>query len=139
MKPTGGRAVVMGNRDRDWLDQAAHDLGHVRNASAAGDFDWACFTAHQAAEKAVKALCLHLGGEAWGHSVGRILKDLQEQRQVPAGLVDASLRLDKHYIPTRSPKGFDSGSPHAYYTREEAERAIDAAQHIFDFCHQSFR
>ncbi len=47
---------------------------------------------------------------------------------------DAAKRLDKHYIPTRYPNGFDSGYPAELYTRGEAEGAIAAAEHLVEFC-----
>jgi HEPN domain-containing protein len=46
-------------------------------------------------------------------------------------------RLDKHYIPTRYPNGFDTGAPTDYYTDEEAERAIAEGGRILDFCRDS--
>lgn len=127
----------MTNRAYDWLSQAEHDLEHARNSSEDADYDWACFAAHQAAEKAVKALFLFLGGDAWGHSLLKLLKDLEEKLDLPSNLLDAARRLDKHYIPTRYPNGFDSGAPHVYYTADEARSAIDDAGSIYDFCRES--
>jgi HEPN domain-containing protein len=103
----------------------------------AGDYDWACFAAHQAAEKAVKALILYRGGEGWGHAITRLLVDLRHQLPVPAELLETAQRLDKHYIPTRYPNGFDIGAPRDYYTEGEAEQAIQDAQRIYNFCQQS--
>jgi HEPN domain-containing protein len=129
----------MSNRARDWLAQAAHDLEHARHALEDADYDWACFAAHQAAEKAVKGLFLLLGGEGWGHSITHLLKDLIQKQNVTESLVQAAQRLDKHYIPTRYPNGFDAGAPRDYYTANEAKQAISDAQRIYDFCQQSFR
>jgi HEPN domain-containing protein len=129
----------MTNRAPDWLAQAGHDLEHARHALDDGDFDWACFAAHQAAEKAVKALFLSLGGEGWGHSVTRLLRDARHKLEVTEDLTTAAQRLDKHYIPTRYPNGFDVGAPHDYYTADEARQAIEDAQRIYEFCHQSVR
>ncbi len=128
----------MSNRAGDWLAQAAHDLGHARHSLEDADYDWACFAAHQAAEKSVKALFLLLGGEGWGHSIVRLLKDLQQKQTIVEGLILAAQRLDKHYIPTRYPNGFDVGAPRDYYTADEAKQAISDAQYIHDFCQQSF-
>lgn len=127
----------MANRAHDWLAQARHDLDHARHSVDAGDFEWACFAAHQGAEKAVKGLLLALGGEGWGHSITRLLMDLTLQVQVPEALRQASRRLDKHFIPTRYPNGFDSGAPKDYYTTEEAAQAIDDAERLYQFCEQS--
>jgi HEPN domain-containing protein len=127
----------MANRAPDWLAQAAHDLEHARHACEYGDYDWACFAAHQTAEKAVKALLISLAGEGWGHSITRLLDDVNQRLTVSEELVASAKRLDKHYIPTRYPNGFDAGAPRDYYTAEEARQAIEDAQSIYDFCEQS--
>ncbi len=41
-----------------------------------GYYEWACFSAQQAAEKAVKALYQELGIDVWGHSIWRLLDRL---------------------------------------------------------------
>ena len=128
----------MGNRAKDWLSQAEGDLQHSKNARKAGDYDWGCFAAQQAAEKAVKGLILSKGGEGWGHSVMRLLKDLSKVMAVPEPLVRSAMRLDRHYIPTRYPNGFDTGAPKEYYTDEDADKAVEDAQSVYDFCHKSF-
>lgn len=46
----------MGARYEDWMRQARRDLRHARNSLESEDYEWACFAAQQAAEKAVKAL-----------------------------------------------------------------------------------
>ncbi len=59
------------NRWPDWWEQGMRDLKHARNALLDEDYEWAAFAAQQAAEKALKALILSLGGEPWGHSITR--------------------------------------------------------------------
>ena len=127
----------MGNRAIDWLNQAEGDLQHAKNAKKDGDYDWACFASQQASEKEVKGLILAKSGEGWGHSVTRLLKDLSNVMEISSTLVKAAMNLDKHYIPTRYPNGFDSGAPREYYSDEDAEKAIEDAQSIYDFCIKS--
>ncbi len=129
----------MANRAGDWLAQAERDLQHARHSRDAGDYEWACFAAQQAAEKAVKAALLALGGEGWGHSVTRLLADLAQRQTVATDLLDAARRLDKHYLPTRYPNSFPSGAPRDYYTAQEAQQAIVDAAAIYDLCRQSVR
>lgn len=50
------------NRARDWLYQAERDLEMAEVARGVSRHEWACFAAQQAAEKAVKALYLHIPG-----------------------------------------------------------------------------
>lgn len=129
----------MANRSADWLRQAEADRDHARNSLAGGDYDWACFASQQAAEKAVKAVYLHLGMDAWGHTVSVLLGSLEERVSVPAGLMDRAKALDKHYIPTRSPSGFDSGAPTDSYTEKEAREAVDAAEILIGLCADTLR
>ncbi|MFA0749856.1 MAG: hypothetical protein SLRJCFUN_000259 [Candidatus Fervidibacter sp.] len=90
-------------RSADWIDRAKWDLERARNDLADGFYDWACFSAQQAAGKAVKAVLQKLGEEAWGHSVADLLSALSLKVTVPENLYQAALELDKAYIPTRYP------------------------------------
>jgi HEPN domain-containing protein len=47
------RRNLMANRVNDRLSQAEGDLKHAANARKDGDYDWSCFAAQQAAEKAL--------------------------------------------------------------------------------------
>jgi HEPN domain-containing protein len=124
----------MPDRHTDWLRQARRDLNHARNAAEDEDYEWSCFAAQQGAEKAVKAVYQRLGAVAWGHSVTMLLTNLPETYHSPEALVDRAKALDKHYITSRYPNGFEQGAPLDYYTRPEAERSIQDAQAIIHFC-----
>ncbi|MBI2304269.1 MAG: HEPN domain-containing protein [Chloroflexi bacterium] len=124
----------MPTRHLDWLRQAKRDLEHAQRSLAAGDYEWACFAAHQAAEKAVKGLFQKLGGEAWGHSITMLLSHLPSGVAADSSLVDRAKELDKHYIAPRYPNFHPTGAPLDFYTQGEAERAIDHARNIVAFC-----
>jgi HEPN domain-containing protein len=124
----------MPERSRVWLRQAEADLRAARDARESVHFEWAAFASHQVAEKAVKALDQYLHMEAWGNAVVKLLEHLPKQSQPNAELLDRARELDKHYIPTRYPNGFERGAPVDYYTRREADRAIENAEAILEFC-----
>ena len=69
------------NRSLDWLHQAQADLAQAQLSADGGHHEWACFACHQAAEKALKALHLHLGQQVWGHGLGRLFRDLPDAVQ----------------------------------------------------------
>lgn len=126
----------MAKRFRDWLAQAESDLEHARKSlTIIRDYNWACFAAQQAAEKALKALYDFLGGEGWGHVVVKLLKELPSEKigVVEEALLKKAVYLDKLYIPTRYPNGFASGASKDYYTDKEAMEAIAYAQDILSF------
>lgn len=127
--------VPVGNRYKDWYRQAQADLEHARHSLDVGDYEWSCFAAHQAAEKALKSVFLKRGIDAWGHTITVLVGNLLEiVNESSSELIRAGRILDKFYIPTRYPNGFDSGAPTDYYTSEEAETAIHHAEVILEYC-----
>jgi len=124
---------LMVSRAGDWLRQAIRDYEHAKRSLEAGDYEWACFASHQAAEKAVKALYQAVNIEVWGHSVSRMLESLPENLKPPAEMIDMAKELDRHYIPSRHPNFHPEGAPLDYYTRMDAERAIKYVGEIIGF------
>ena len=123
----------MANRSRDWLNQALRDLDQAADSRRAGRHEWACFAAQQAAEKAVKALHLHLGEEAWGHVVAKLLRELPASLSVSGDLVEKGRVLDTYYIPPRYPNSHPEGAPFEHYGPLQSDEAIKYAREIIDF------
>ena len=92
-------------------------------------FEWACFLAHQAAGKAVKALHESEGTEARGHSVAGLLGGLDS---VGESVLGAAKALDKHYIPARYPNSHPEGAPGDLYTANEADQALADATTVIE-------
>ncbi len=124
----------MPERSADWFKQAEKDLENSVWEKKGGFYDWACFVAQQASEKAIKAVYQRLGGVAWGHSVVKLLEGLQEKIDIEKEIFEAARLLDRFYIPARYPNGWDSGAPYEYFTERDAEEAISAAKKILGFC-----
>jgi len=122
------------SRARDWMRQALRDLAHAERSLEMGDYEWACFAAQQAAEKAVKALYESRNMEVWGHSVSRMLESLPGGLKPNGDLIDKAKELDRHYIPTRYPNFHSEGAPLDYYTKSDAERAVKYAREVIEFC-----
>ena len=107
----------MAQRWRDWLAQAKHDLQQAAASRNDGRHDWACFAAHQASEKAVKALHVLTGKRARGHVVARLLSELPEAP--PEHLVEKGRVLDNYYVPTRCPNWHPEGPAYEHYVHYE--------------------
>jgi len=122
------------NRSGDWLRQAKRDLEQAQDSRAAGRHEWACFAAHQAAEKAVTGLHLAAAQEAWGHVVATLLRDLPARVAAPETLVDKARVLDNFYVPARYPNGHPAGAPFEHYGPLQSEEAIRYAGEIVEFC-----
>lgn len=103
----------MANRAPDWFRQAERDLDQARASQRDERHEWVCFAAQQSGEKAVKALHLALGQEAWGHTVARLLTDLPIS--APADLVEKAKVLDNFYVATQYANGHPEGAPFEHY------------------------
>ncbi|WP_297527226.1 HEPN domain-containing protein [Thiohalobacter sp.] len=121
----------MPSRATDWLAQAERDLAQAEMSAANGLHEWACFAAQQAAEKAVKALHLARGQEAWGHMVAKLLAELP--LPVPEMLVEKGRVLDNFYVATRYPDGHPEGAPFEHYGPLQSGEAVDHAREIIAF------
>ena len=121
------------NRHRDWLEQGERDLSRADIDIRYEYWEWACFTAQQAAAKAVKGVLMFHGYSAWGHAITPMLRALEDV-STPSAIIELAQLLDAHYIPTRYPNGFAEGKPADYYNRQKAEEAVDAASGIMRFC-----
>ena len=117
-----------------WLKQAGSDLQAARDSSRTSHYEWACFQAQQAAEKAMKSLWYHMSYEPWGHSLVKLVEDIPDSllRDELTDIEEHAKSLDKLYIPTRYPNGLPDLTPSDVYTKSEADTAIESAQKILD-------
>ncbi len=119
----------MPRRPRDWLVQAAADLESAKALRAVRRFESCCFYAHQAAEKALKAVWESQGVEARGHGLNGLSEPLDD---VAEATRDAARRLNRHYLGTRYPDAHHEGAPAELYTELDAEQALADAERILD-------
>ncbi len=126
-------------RSADWMRQADLDLSQATDSLRLAHYEWACYAAEQAAEKAVKALFQSFNLDAWGHTISILLTKLPADVIPEQELIDGAKVLDKHYTLSRYPNGFDSGAPGDLYTKGEAETAVKIAGEIIAFCKNHLR
>lgn len=115
----------------NWLAEARADLRHAESSINIGDFNWACFAAQQAAEKALKALVLHVVGEyPRGHDLVRLYRRVRGSASVPLS-EGALARLSTYYTIARYPNaGIER--PSEEILREHAEEALSTARGVLD-------
>jgi len=124
-----------------WMESARRTLQSARGDLERGDYNWACFKAHQAAEKALKALLWGVGAPAPGHSLPKLLEKVKEVLSIeaPLDVCEACIRLNKFYIATRYPNAWSEGIPEEYYSRSEAEEAIRYAAKVLEWVDSVWR
>ncbi len=130
--PPVARAILDEAEYERWMESARRTLESARGDLERGDYNWACFKAHQAAEKALKALLWGVGRPTPGHMLPRLLSAVEEALGVetPSDVREACIRLNKMYIPTRYPDAWTEGIPEEYYSEGEAREAIMEAERV---------
>jgi len=121
---------------RRWLQTAESDLESARILCTNGRYAHACFHAQQAGEKALKAIWHLCAGDPWGHSVQKLIGDLEsvdiELFNDLKDLLPKGSKLDKYYIPTRYPNGLPDLVPDAAYFEDDATTAIGISEELLD-------
>lgn len=114
--------------DRDvraWIERAEEDLAAGRHAPSGGHYSHAAFVAHQAAEKALKALHLSRGNAL---RKTHDLLQLAQQLEAPAAVLQACDVLNPHYIESRDPTGLEDK-----YDRSDGEEAMTATMEVLSW------
>jgi HEPN domain-containing protein len=128
---------------RRWLHTADDDLDSAIILKENRKFAHSCFHAQQAAEKALKAVWYQSDADPWGHSIKRLIDDLES---VDLGLFEIfknfsrqGALLDRFYIPTRYPNGLPDITPDVAFNEDDANVCIANAGIIIGAVHDLLR
>ena len=123
-----------------WRGEADRALLSARLQRREALYNWACFSAEQGAQLAVKGLLHGLGRGPWGHDLDRLGALLVTAGvAVPGAIVDRMHRLTRHYIPARYPDAHPGGQPGDHYGARDADEAIWDAERIIAFVDRVWR
>lgn len=119
-----------------WFGLAMEDFKTAEILSNGGQYPSACFFSQQAAEKAVKSVYFLLDADVWGHSVKKLILELEKinndfYKKLKPFENDAT-SLDKLYIPTRYPDALPDLLPKDFFFKEEADTAMKQAAGILE-------
>ncbi len=128
-----------------WVNQYKHDIGFARKAYGEGYYAWACFIAQQAAEKAAKALLVHLEmielDDLKTHNILKLIRHvpkallLDQNVDVKTLEINATELSNKENM-SRYPN-FDANDPQSPLTRpeyspQETQKAIEQSEFIIN-------
>lgn len=122
---------------QSWLEQAEFDLQASEASRAAGSFEWACFQAQPAAEKALTAYLYAAGRRGIvSHSIFGLLNEC-ETLNADFAFVKEARELDQFYLPTRYPNSLQGTTPHHFFGEEHALRCQSLARSVIEFVKRS--
>ena len=113
-----------------WMAQASDTLNSARQDYSNKSYNWCCFKAQQAAEYAVKALLKGVGISAYGHSLVKLMKDLETHSLNTHTLTSCARILDRHYVPARYPDAFTEGSTFEFYDEKNNQRIQEITEKL---------
>ena len=113
----------------DWLHEGEADLRRSRSGLSMEDYASSCFTAHQAVDKAMKALIIGVRRRTAPrtHDLTELLTEVEglDLRVSDADLSD----LSQYYVTSRYPNA-GLRRPSLSFTRPQAERALRIAEEV---------
>jgi HEPN domain-containing protein len=109
----------------EWLKRAKSSLIQAKTTTEGVYLEDLCFNAHQAVEKALKALLLKLGGKfPFTHDIVRLNTEIEKKlKALPPELANAEF-MSAYSVASRYP-GWDEPVSEAEYVR-----ALDAASRV---------
>ncbi|MFT5365634.1 MAG: HEPN domain-containing protein [Candidatus Latescibacterota bacterium] len=113
----------------EWLARAKSNLVRARNIPDDPDFllEDACFDAQQSAEKALKAVFVHLKvAFPFTHNLGTLLNILSDSVFISDDIKEAA-RLTNYAVETRYPPSIEKVS------QDEYQEALDIAERVFSW------
>ncbi len=123
-----------------WIRGAVKTLESAKRDFIARDYSWACFKAHQAAEKALEAILWGIGNPQYGHVLKKLVEKLSELGlKIERMIIDDCIELSKYYVTTRYPDVWGEGLPEEFFTEREAKNAILKAKRIVDWVNKKWR
>ena len=113
-----------------WYKQSVFDLKAAEVSQNTANYEWACFQAQEAGGKSLKAfLFLNRKRNIITHSIKKLIENCGEINNKFFILKRAKI-LDQYYIPTRYPNGLPDGTPHEYFSKEDANLCVKYARKI---------
>ena len=124
-----------------WFSEALWDYETALILHRERRYNAAVFYAHQAAEKAVKALLYYVNEAPWGHSIRILLERFFRRAGLNPDpkLLSCARELDRHYIPSRYPNALPSGTPHEAYDEEASRRALECSRKIIEYVREAIK
>jgi len=124
-----------------WIKSAYKTIQSAYNDLRNSDYNWSCFKAHQAAEKAIKSILWGVGKPRTSHSLVHLIRYLAEElhASVPEEVNEACIILSKFYTITRYPDAWSEGMPEEYFSAGEAEEAIKLARLVLEWAEELWK
>ncbi len=117
-----------------WMSKAESDLRHARNALEDRDYEWSQLASQQAAEKALKAVCIAKGiGLIRTHDLTILARKLK----APKGIIEKSALLNPFYTSSRYPDEMNVMDEEL--NRTAAHDAISAAEEVVSWSRKQLR
>ena len=123
----------------DWLAEAEADLRHASHSYRLGSYNWACFAAEQAAEKALKAFLIGISRKRlfYVHDLTALHRQAVSTLRLPSVVTGRLAQLSAYYTASRYP---NSGlrRPSISITSAEARTAINVARVVVKVVKRQF-
>ena len=123
-----------------WRSEANRALRSAELQAGDDLHNWACFSAEQAAQLALKGLLHGVGAAAWGHDLEQLAQRARDQDlAMSQEIADAFRRLGRLYIPARYPDAHAAGDAASHFAASDAEAAMRDARDALSWVDEQWK
>ena len=123
------------NRSKDWLKYSEELLNITKLLIDQEKYSWSCFTAHQAASAALKAILAKDEEPTIGDNLIALLRVAKKSNEIPSKVETACHNINEHFKSTRDLEKKPQGTPIDHYTLDDSAKARTNALLILRHAH----
>ena len=125
------------SRNKDWLQYSQELIDIADLLMDRGRYSWSCFTSQQASTAALKAVLSINNKSTFGDNLIALLRIINEFHEIPKDVKEACHYVNDFFTKSRDLENEPDGTPHNYFTLEDAQKAKLSALTILRFAHHN--
>ena len=122
-------------RINDWLRYSEELLDITKLLIDKGKYSWSCFTSHQAATAALKAILAKDDQPTLGDNLIALLRLAKKENEIPSKVETACHNINEHFKSSRDLEKKPEGTPLDNYSLDDSTRARTNALLILRHAH----
>ena len=123
------------DRHKDWLQYAGELLEIANLLDKNEKYNWSCFTYHQSAAAALKAILSKMGESTFGDNLIALFRSVKKEKNPSEDIMKACHKLNGFFKTCRDLESNSEGTPLTNFNADDSMNAKQQAKVILRYAH----